>query len=213
MLLNKRVRNVLNSSIFETFVVDFYSYDICVLPNSNLVSCNFNSVEIFNENINQIKSHKLSLPTGVALISDTNELIISDHFKSCIYTMDFDLNIKKQFGSSGNEKNQLFNPCGVFIQDNLLYVSDSGNNRIQILSTDFDFIETIRLSYKPFTIKVSDTRIGISGSNGVYFYDKNTFMLKEQYLNIIGRLSYINSTNCFYVISYAPLKKGFNYYF
>ena len=153
----------------------------------------------------------MNLPTGVAILSDTNELIVTDYFKSCIYTMDFDLKIKKQFGSCGTDKNQFCNPFSVSIQDNSLYVSDSGNNRIQILNADFHFVDTIKLSYKPYSVKVSDTRIGVCGSNGVYIYDKNTFKLKEQYLNVIGRISYISSTNCFYVISYAPLKKGNNF--
>lgn len=206
MLLNKKIRITINNSQFSTFKIDFNSYDICVLPNDTLVSCNLNSLTILDKDLNRIKNSRFNLLTGITVVTDTSELFITDHLKNCIYVMDYNINIVKTFGSLGSGTNQLNNPFNIHFHRNYLYICDGGNNRIQILNTDFEFIDTIPLDYRPYSIKVSDTKIGVCGSNGVYFYDITTLALKEKYLNIIGRLSYINSN--FYVISCAPSKKG-----
>jgi hypothetical protein len=179
-------------------------YDICILPNGRILSTNVESVIIFDKNFKVIKKINLRLPIGCAF-NDKNEIYVSDFNNHCIHVMNFDLEKIKSFGSLGSGTYQLKNPFSICFKNDFLYVCDCGNLRIQIFDVNFKFYSTIKLDYLPFTIKVSDKTIAICGSNGSYFYDLETRVLKKKYFNLIGRINYLNSY--FYVVSYSPEKK------
>ena len=208
LIINEKARSALNNFEFEILTTNESSYEICALPNDYFVSSNLGSITIFDQNFKQIKTVSLPIPVGCAL-NHKNELYVADHIKSCIYIMDLDLNIIKTYGSYGTGANQLKNPFSICCQNVYFYVCDGGNHRIQMFNYDFELIDSIQLNYKPYSIKISDTTIGVCGSNGVYFYDIRSLCLKKEYKNVIGRISYINSY--FYVISYAPYKRGYCY--
>ena len=100
--------------------------------------------------------------------------------------MDNELNLIKTFGSAGDGMDQLIGPRTICCQNDYLFVSDRFNKRIQILTLDLEFHDTIQLDFLPLSIAVSSTTIGIDGSIGIFFYDLQTKILKKEYSNING---------------------------
>ena len=143
-------------------------------------------------------------PVGCAIHSD-NDFYISDHGNHCIYLINKELNIIKTFGSEGSCMDQFIDPLTIFCQNEYLFVSDSGNKRIQIFTLDLNYHDTIQLNFHPLSIAVSSTTIGIEGSDKTYFYDIKTKILKKEYPKIDGRISLIDSN--FYVAIYKQPKK------
>ena len=71
------------------------------------------------------------------MFNQRNEINVSDQSNNCIILFDLNLNQLKQFGSEGEENNQLNAPLGLCCHGDYLYVCDCDNNRIQILTLDF----------------------------------------------------------------------------
>ena len=93
-----------------------------------------------------------------------------------------------------------------------LFESDYGNERIQILTFDLKYRDTIESDFYPQSIAVSSKTIGIHGyktrkDGKIYFYDIKTKILKKEYRNIDDRISLIDSH--FYVVTYKQPKKLF----
>ena len=91
----------------------------------------------------------------------------------------------------------------------MLYVCDLRNERIQILSLDFDYVDTIKLDYIPRSIKISDSTICIAGEDGtLYFYDFKNKELKNKYKDVSGRIHKVDSN--FYVNNDNGKIQGFD---
>ena len=80
-------------------------------------------------------------PTGLALRPDSNELLVVDTLASEVVVIDVvDFNIKMRAGRNGQEKDALHYPTNVALApDGGVYITDSLNFRIQILSADLGF--------------------------------------------------------------------------
>jgi hypothetical protein len=171
--------------------------DICLLPNDYFCFACTYSVKIYNQNFKLMKNvnkinNKDMYAIGIAF-NRRNELYISDCEQNCIYMMDFNLNYIKSFGKKGKGNDRFDFPEGLCCKNDRLYVCDYLNYRIQILSLDFEYIDTIQLNYQPKSIKISDSIIGIAGSNGTYFFDLNTKELKKEYPHVKGKINKIDS--------------------
>ncbi len=125
--------------------------------------------------------------------------------------MDLNLNILKTFGSKGTNNSQFQFPISLCCRDEYLYVCDSENKRIQKFDLDFRYIDTLKLNFRPYSIKISNENdvIMITGSNGINFYDLKSKSLNYQYPNKFGRISYVNSK--FYIISNKPIMRAYCY--
>ena len=62
-----------------------------------------------------------------------------------MWPFDLNLNQLKQFGSQGSGNNQLNYPFGFCCHGDYVYICDYNNKRIQILTLDFDYVNTIQL--------------------------------------------------------------------
>jgi hypothetical protein len=182
--------------------------DVCVLPNNRLLSTTLYSIAILDEKFNIVKETKYIdgnaiYSYGVAFNNEQNFIYVSS--RDSIYLLDVYLNKIKSFGSRGSNKNSLIHPRGIFLKDDYLYVCDRGNKRIQILNSDLEYIDTIKLFFIPDTIKIFGTTIGIAAYNGsIQFYDLKTKEFKKELDNLYGRISEIDSL--FYVVTYSPSK-------
>ena len=76
-----------------------------------------------------------------------------------------------------------------------LYVCDERNERIQILTLDFDYVSTIQLDDQIWRVQISNTTIGVSCVEATLFHDLVSKALK--YRHNIGKaftINYIDST-------------------
>ena len=180
----------------------------------------FWSVTLFDESFNQLKKVDIEGSAIGCAIHKDNGIYITPSGKNCIYLMDNELNIIKTFGSFGDRMDQFQYPSTICCQNDYLFVSDRFNERIQILTLDLKYHDTIQLDFNPKSIVVSSTTIGINSNrifdnkinfygylSGIYFYDLKTKTLKKEYRNIYGRISLIDSH--FYVITSKQPKKLF----
>ena len=197
---------------FEVISIDVSPYEICVLPYGNFISTNSEALTIFDDNFKQIK--KLEIQVGHIFgctLNHRNEIYVSNHHTHVIHMMDLNLNIIKTFGSKGSHNDQFQFPISMCCRNEFLYVCDSANKRIQKFDLDFQYIDTIKLNFRPYSIKVSDENdmCLISGPNGVSFVDLKLKILRHHYSNVFGRISYANSN--FFVVSNHPTKRAFCY--
>ena len=118
-------------------------------------------------------------PLSGCAFSNKN-ILFSERKSNCIFKMDFNLNIIQKFG--GDDK--LKRPCSLCCEEKLLFICDYGNDRIQILNLDLEFIDTIKLSFHPFSLQ-------IFGNEGIFFYNLITKALIKDYPKLLGRISKI----------------------
>ena len=72
----------------------------------------------------------LSQPSAIAL-SSNGTVFVADDYAHQIVVFNFEEEFLMKFGTKGNEKGEFYKPSGLAIdEDQVLYVSDSGNNRI-----------------------------------------------------------------------------------
>ena len=199
---NENIRQLLKNADFESIQIAEHPVDTFIAPNGNLVSTSTHLVTIFNEVYNEIKKFRI-IETSACSLSYKNELFISNRDRNSIHKLDLSFNKLKTIDNDFNQ------PCGITCCKDELYICDYGNQRIQIYNLELEYVGTIKVDFCPYTIKVSDTSIGVHGDNGTYFYDVNTKVLKNQYQNIVGRINYLNSN--FYVLTNKQPKKAYCY--
>ena len=206
------IKHTLKSNNFQTISLSPDSsarqnpISLCVLPNGHILCANMSSIIIYDENFNVIKKMEANVAVGCVL-NHKNTVYISERDPHCIHEFDLNLEKIKSVGSKGSENNNFNIPLGISYRDDHLYVCDYENKRIQILDIDLNFFDAIKLDYRPCTIQISNTTIGVHGENGIYFYDLKTKALKNEYKNFSGRISYIYSN--FYVMSIDNPKKAY----
>ena len=194
------IKKIIRKGVFETISIGVEPLEIKRLSNEAFITNNYQSVTLFDYSFNQLKKVDIEGPSlGCAIYNDKG-IYISDFYKDCIYLMDNQLDIMKTFGSNGDCIDQLNGPNTICCHNEYLFVSDEGNKRIQILTLDLKYHDTIKLDFCPESIAVSNTTIGIHGANyKIYFYDLKTKRLKKEYRKINGRISLIDSH--FYVVT------------
>jgi len=193
--MNKMKRVLLNGKI-ETIQLAANGVSLITLPNGNLVYGTGNGkVFLLNENFQEIKS----VSTGghsICALNSRIEIYVSDYY--CIILFDLNLNKLKQFGSNGRGNNQLNYPLGLCCHGDYLYVCDHWNKRIQVLTLDFEYVNTIRLDgLYPNRVEISNTTIAVSCDQATLFYDLVSKALKYKH-DIYGTyaINYVDSTFC-----------------
>jgi hypothetical protein len=84
-------------------------------------------------------------------------------------------------------------PTGLACHKDRLFICDSDNKRIQILTIDLEYINTIPLvDDTPYIIQISETTICVSCFKGTLVYDLETRILKFKY-DSLDNLNYIDS--------------------
>ena len=79
-----------------------------------------------------------NMPLCVA-IHDSGDIYVGS-YDDCIYVFDQTGQLKNTIGSSGSGDGQFFYPCGISIKGDVLYVADSGNHRVQKLTSSGKFL-------------------------------------------------------------------------
>jgi len=121
-----------------------------VLETTTLVSeiCSFGSI-----NKGQPRDYK-SLSKPVMTISGpkkphsvavhcSGDIFVTSHHDHCVHVFDKNGRKKKTIGSQGSDNGQFLFPTGIFISEDVVFVADNGNNRVQKLKVTGEFIMNI----------------------------------------------------------------------
>ena len=145
------------------------------------------------------KIEKIGEPGGI--FCNDEAVLISDKKTDCIFEVDYAGNILKEVGGTG--EGEFISPSAITMCNEKIYVLDQGNNRIQVLDKELDYIEEIKLkntqstdpNYIPEVLSVNQESIyvtGVSLENPVV--DKYTDgKLKEIGSNFIGSIYSCNN--------------------
>ena len=82
-------------------------------------------------------------PAGICRFQD--KIVVSDKEKHCLFVLNPDGELLECIGALGGGQVEFMQPTGLTVHDDRLYVLDAGNDRIQILDGDFEFVESIAL--------------------------------------------------------------------
>ena len=147
------------------------------------------------------KIEKIGEPGGI--FCNDEAVLISDKKTDCIFEVDYAGNILKEVGGTGSGEGEFISPSAITMCNEKIYVLDQGNNRIQVLDKELDYIEEIKLkntqstdpNYIPEVLSVNQESIyvtGVSLENPVV--DKYTDgKLKEIGSNFIGSIYSCNN--------------------
>jgi hypothetical protein len=108
---------------------------------------------------------------------------------------DFDLNKIKSCGEKGKNFNQFDLPVGICFRNTYLYICDFNNSRLQILTNNLEYVNSIKVEYNPWTIKASKSILCVESYSpaGLYVYNLKTMSLLYKYNHDQCRLSEIDS--------------------
>jgi hypothetical protein len=164
--------------------------DMYILPNGTLAIVNSSQKNITLhdrnllliktvEKINNKKFHPLRITSN-----DKNRIYITDLTSCQVIMTDFDFNKINAVGDKGSGEYEFNYPNGIAYFEKKLYVCDSDNKRLQVLTDNLEFERQIALDYEPWIIKISTERvvcISQFDQAGLNFYDFDTFVIKYTY--------------------------------
>lgn len=87
------------------------------------------------------KIEKIGEPGGI--FCNDEAVLISDKKTDCIFEVDYAGNILKEVGGTGSGEGEFISPSAITMCNEKIYVLDQGNNRIQVLDKELDYIEDI----------------------------------------------------------------------
>jgi hypothetical protein len=183
---------------FRTLNLDVEPYSICVLPNGNLLSCNYESLSLYDKTLQKLKTvSKIDTQSLFCFYATTNnkdKIYFSNSEENQIIMTDLELNKIKFVGSYGKGNENFDYPRGLAFYKNFVYICDYGNKRLQKLNEALEFDRTIQLDYCPIQIKISNDVVFVGSLLCLYFYDIETFgIVKHIYDGHNGTISEINS--------------------
>ena len=139
------------------------------------------------------KHLKFNSPAGICFNRTNYLLYVCDQLNHRIIALTADLIVVRCFGDKGSKMGQLHTPTSVaFDSENNLYVTDYGNNRVQVFTAEGEFLVTFcnqangsRLE-KPYAI-------AIDSSDTVYISEKDrqcvsVFTSQGKYITSFGEM-------------------------
>lgn len=195
----------LNETNYEIINISVKPFDICALPNGNLVTASYveGNVALFDRDLKLIKKIAKINDRDICPYSVTtnneNRIYIAEGSSNSIVMTDFELNYIKLYGCFGSNVNQFNPPTGVYFSSGILYVCDHFNRRIQKLSDNLEFIGEIKLDFHPRKIKIIQNNACINTDDlggQLLFYDLNKAQIITRYAN--GICNPFSLNNMFY---------------
>lgn len=99
--------------------------------------------QMFGGGDGKSKYAELSAPTSITIHDDKVYILDSAECRIKVYNK-ATLDQIAEFGKIGQDKGSFSNPDGLMVDENgMIYVGDSGNARIQVFNTRYQFVRTI----------------------------------------------------------------------
>ncbi len=146
-----------------------------------------------NEKPNYIKTDELILeeryaPSDFVCIGD--KIIATDSKNDCLLIIDKDFKKIEAIGETGNGDNEYINPRGIQYFDGMFYVMDSGNSRIKIIDSNFEYEDEINLKEIVFNDPSSFLDdLAIDDNGNIFFTVNAKFCRKDGKLYCIENIS------------------------
>ena len=188
----------------SNFPIEYAPYDVCVLPGSKILcaDCDAKLLVLYDKDYSLLKvikkiNRKIIQPTSLALNEESRHLYIAEVAHHQILMTDLNFSLIKSIGCRGDSIDNFCAPFSICYKHRYLYVCDTFNQRIKIYTHDLKFVESINLSFQPFSIQISDSSICV---NCKYFYDIINLDIVNEYEHDFQKVSEINS--CFYACDF-----------
>ena len=91
-----------------------------------------------------ISGGQIDTPAGI--LCREKDIILVDRGKDCLIRADYEGNSIQSVGGTGNGPLEFVSPTGIASFRGKIYVIDSGNNRVQVLTEDLQFEEELSLA-------------------------------------------------------------------
>lgn len=135
----------------------------------------------------EMKVDEIKEPAGVCCLE--NELVVTDRKTDAVYKIDSTGKVLKKAGGTGSNSGEYLSPTAVTRYQDNVYVVDQGNNRIQVLDKELNYVSEIKLEskkkidteYVPEVIAVNSQGVYVTGmSLEKPVVDKYTDRQKEE---------------------------------
>ncbi|GAA0365886.1 NHL repeat-containing protein [Bacillus horti] len=174
-----------------------------------LVGCSQNTNH--EVNINRIFAEEYSIeelelevelkePRGLTMIGD--DLIIVDSGNNRLLRINKSGKLVQTIGETGHGNGEFLNPVAVAVDEQFIYVADSGNSRVQKLTMDGSFIEDWKIEgLQNFTITNRMLDIEVDANQNIYLsvLSLNNKLSKVHILNSGGKVSTIGKDSIGYL--------------
>ena len=216
-LKNVNITDLLKNGNKEIFDIQVNPHDIIEFPNNQIIfSIHINKcLALMDQNLNLVKiidriDNETFAPLGIAINKEEKRFYISDSRNNRIIMTNLEFKKIKSIGSKGKENNQFDRSSDLCFRKDNLYVCDYLNKRVQVYTSELEYVKTLRVGYNPWKIKASDVILCVEAgdqSPGIHFYNLIDLSLYKKYEHGVCRLSEINS--CFYELSHVAKKVYF----
>ena len=181
-------------------------HDPCALAihydtgNIYIADMNNHRVQVFSSNGDYafMFSEKMNQPIGICV--SQNRVFVTQCSGHCINMYELEGKLIKSVGSKGNGKAQFNYPRGIDVCDrnNNIYVCDSSNQRIQILTKELKYHSMLKndLMKHPLDVKVTLDRVMVlNGSDSCMFVFNSDHVLTNRL--ITRGVNKANNPHCF----------------
>lgn len=199
--INEVFESRLKEKSFKVVEIDVKPCEISVLPNEHLISVNYDqkSLTLYDKDLNLVKTidkiNNQPLDSAYITTDGDNKIYITNFKAKSIIVTDLNFNQLKYLNTS-------YKPYGICWNNNgYLYVCGYDTRCIHKLNTELECIQSFKLTFEPWKIKILDSTVAIdclSGS-GLYFFDLETFNLKVKYSH--GKCRHFTLGTMFYEFS------------
>jgi uncharacterized protein YjbI with pentapeptide repeats len=125
-----------------------------------------------------------NLPTSVTILNE--KIFVSYGFQDDIQIFDLNGIFLSKFGSSGNQKGEFDMPMHISASNDLLYIADSGNKRIQVVDSEGQFVKEFSVpisneSDLEISLDIFENKIYVinSKNSDLFIYDLNGNLIKK----------------------------------
>lgn len=114
----------------------------------------------------------ISKPLGI--LARESDLVVVDYDACCLVVLNYLGNAIKTIGAVGNGELEFLNPTGITEHNGDIYVLDDGNDRIQILTSDFRYKASKQLIRPTSSSDINFTDVAIDAQGNIYLSRMDT---------------------------------------
>ncbi|PAA82986.1 hypothetical protein BOX15_Mlig020985g1 [Macrostomum lignano] len=139
----------------------------------------FNAGTLKETDMIELQLNQGQFPGQICVCRQREKILASDPKNHCVYEFNYGGRMTGQFGSKGSEPGQLHTPKGMYIYENILYVVDSKNKRIQLFDMEQDYKNVGSVEHDSISTSIQAVFVGPAsivicdrGSDSLIVFDR-----------------------------------------